>query len=335
MIKIAKLISLALIVLILSSLLYFFIGKAPKPKNIVWGVNFSQMQAENLGLDWKQTYTAILQDLNVKNIKLHTQWDFVEGKKDNFYFNDIDWQIAQAGRYNAKIIYVVGMKTGRWPECHIPEWAQDLSKQQQQEELLKYVEKVVLRYKDEKSIKYWQVENEPLFKFGECPWYDKEFLKKEVQLVKSLDPTRQIIISDSGEFSLWIDSAKIGDILGVTLYRRVWTNITDNYGFYWTSIFPPVSYWKKAQLVNNIFHKKVIGVEFQVEPWTVKPLNEVSLKEQEKTMNLEKFKKNIEFAKSTGIDTFYLWGIEWQYWLKEKHNKPELWNETRKLFSSE
>jgi len=34
------------------------------------------------------------------------------------------------------------------------------------------------------------------------------------------------------------------------------------------------------------------------------------LEEQEKTMNLERFQKNIEFAKRTGLDTFYLWGAE-------------------------
>ena len=52
-----------------------------------------------------------------------------------------------------------------------------------------------------------------MFKFGECPsWYYKndDFLKKEVALVKSLDPSRQIIISDSGEQSTWFGAAKVG-----------------------------------------------------------------------------------------------------------------------------
>ena len=49
-------------------------------------------------------------------------------------------------------------------------------------------------------------------------------------------------------------------------------------------------------------------------------------------MNLEQFKKNIEFAKKTGLKEFYLWGAEWWYWMKEKQNKPEIWNEAKKLF---
>jgi len=49
-------------------------------------------------------------------------------------------------------------------------------------------------------------------------------------------------------------------------------------------------------------------------------------------MDIEQFRKNIEFAKNTGIDTFYLWGAEWWYWLKEKQNDSRIWNEARNLF---
>lgn len=330
--RIIKIFLLTFTVFFLAFMFYLFFGRTPSQKSITWGVNFSQMQAESLGLDWKKTYLAVLEDLGAKNIKLHTQWDFVEGKKDNFYFNDIDWQINQAQKQGAKLIYVVGMKTGRWPECHLPEWAENLSKQEQQKELLKYVKEIVLKYKNQKSIIYWQVENEPLFRFGECPWHDKEFLKKEVALVKSLDPTRQVIISDSGELSLWLNSADIGDVLGVTLYRKAWTPIVGNYGFYWSSIFSPTIYWMKTQLVNQFFNKKVICVELQSEPWTTKPFIEVSLSEQEKLMNLAQFKNNIAYARGTGFDEIYLWGTEWWYWLKEKHQKTEIWEEAKKLF---
>ena len=58
---------------------YFFVGKAQEAENITWGVDFSQMQAQSLKLNWKNVYLAILDDLGAKNIKLHTQWDWVEG----------------------------------------------------------------------------------------------------------------------------------------------------------------------------------------------------------------------------------------------------------------
>lgn len=314
---------------------YFFVGKAKVQKDIIWGVDFSQMQAEALKLNWKQTYSAIIDDLGAKNIKLHTQWDFVEGKKGKYFFDDIDWQVSQAEQNNVKLIYVLGLKTGRWPECHVPEWAEILSKDEQQQELLNYVRQVVLRYKSSGAIAYWQVENEPLFPFGQCPeWYykDNKFLEREIALVKSLDSSRPIIVSDSGEQSIWFGVAKNADLVGITIYREVWAHITDGWGFYLKSFLSPVTYWRKASLINRIFGKKVICIELQAEPWVSKPFYNVSLAEQAKTMNLALFEKNVKYAKETGLDTFYFWGAEWWYWLKTTQNQPQIWDEAKKLF---
>lgn len=334
--KILIIFAVALIVLGIILFCYFFIGKAPQAQNITWGADFSQMQAESLGLNWEEAYWDIIYDLSVKNIKLHTQWDWVEGKKNSYYFSDIDWQIQLAEKAGVKIIYVLGLKSGRWPECHVPSWAEALSKQDQQDEILEYIKQIVLRYKDSKAIAYWQIENEPFFKFGECPdwYYDKgNFLKKEVELVKLLDPSRQIIISDSGEQSSWFKSARAGDIVGITMYREVWAHITEGFGFNLKSFLSPVTYWRKALIINKLFGKKVICIELQAEPWASEPFSNIPLADQGKTMNLELFKENIEYAKKTGLDTFYLWGAEWWYWLKTQRNQPSIWNEAKTLFN--
>lgn len=325
-----KRILLILLVFLLLFAGYLFIGTPPLAKEITWGVSFSQKHTENFGLNFKDTYLALLDDLKVRNIKLITQWDLIEPEEGDYNFEDLDWQIKEAENRGAKILLVIGMKTGRWPECHIPEWAKNLNKEEQQKEILKMIEEVVLRYKDRVSVGAWQVENEPFFPFGECPWVDKNFLKKEIDLVKSLDTQkRPILISDSGEGSFWVNAAKLGDIVGTTLYKKVWFRQLGNYIYY---PFPPTFYWRKAQLIEKIFNKKVVVVELQAEPWGPKLLYESPLEEQEKTMNLERFKANIEFAKKTGLDEFYLWGGEWWYWLKEKQGQPEIWNEARKLF---
>ena len=256
----------------------------------------------------------------------------MEGEKGRYYFDDIDWQIKEAESRGVNLIYVVGMKTGRWPECHLPNWALNLQKQEQQEEILEYIKKAVLRYKNQKSIIAWQAENEPFFKFGECPWYDKNFLIEEVKFIKSIDSTRPVIVSDSGEYSSWFTAAKIGDIVGTTIYRKVWVHLTDKYGFYTSIFFPPQSYWIKAQIVKKLFNKEVINVELQAEPWVRNVFADIPLEEQEKTMDLKQFKRNIEFAKNSGLSTFYLWGGEWTYWLKKTQNKPEIWDEAKKLF---
>jgi len=227
------------------------------------------------------------------------------------------------------MIMVIGMKTGRWPECHIPEWAKGLSKEEQQERVLKLIREIVLRYKNSGVIWAWQVENEPFFYFGKCPWKDKDFLRKEIELVKSLDSARPVIMSDSGEFSLWFKVASLGDIIGTTLHRKVWFKEIKSYISY---PFPPVYYWRRSKLIEKFFKKEVICVELQAEPWGPEVSYNIPIEEQRKTMDLKQFRKNIEFAEKTGLKTFYLWGSEWMYWMKENQNNPEIWNEAKKLF---
>ena len=309
---------------------FFSIGNSPKAEKITWGVNFSQKHTQNLGLDWKKTYLALIDDLGVKNIKLAVYWDLVEPQKGEYDFSDLDWQIKIAEQKEVKLMPVIGMKVPRWPECHIPQWAKNLKKEEQQEEITEMLKEIVLRYRGSTSIIRWQIENEPFFPFGECKWSDKDFLKKEIDLVKSLDEQkRPIVISDSGEGSFWITAAKLGDVVGTTIYRKVWSTQLKVYVDY---PFSPVFYWRKAEIIKKFFNKKVICVELQAEPWGPQLLYGSPLAEQEKTMNPGQFQKNIEFAEKTGFDEFYLWGSEWWYWLKEKQNKPEIWNEAQKLF---
>lgn len=332
--KTLKTVLLLFLLLILFFAGYFFIGKPPQAEKIIWGITFSQKHAEQLGLDWKAAYLSLLDDLQVKNLRIVAQWDVFEPEEGKYNYDDIDWQIEKAQQREAKIILIMGMKTPRWPECNIPEWAKKLGKSQQQEKILKMLGKIVLRYQNSSAIRYWQVENEPFFSFGNCPWADKKFVKKEVELVKSLDEKkRPILITESGELSTWFGAARIGDIVGTTMYRQTWWHKAG--GFYTRYPFQPVYYWRKAQLIKKIFNKKVICVELQAEPWGPQLLYDLLLEEQKKTMNLEQFQKNVEFARKTGLDEFYLWGVEWWYWMKEVQGQPEVWQEAKNLFMNQ
>jgi len=311
-------------------LIYFFVGTPPQSNNYFFGVDFHQEHSQLLGLDWKENYLALLDDLKVRNLKIASQWDLIEKEKDQYDFSDLDWQVQEAEKRGAKILLVLGMKTGRWPECHIPLWAKKFSKEDLEKEILEILKETVLRYQNSETILMWQVENEPFFPFGECPFTDKKFLAKEIKLVKDLDPLkRPVIVSDSGEGSLWLNAGYYGDIVGTTMYKKVWFSQFQTYLDY---PFPPIFYWRKAKIIDLLFKKKVIVIELQAEPWGPKLLYDIPLKEQEKTMNLEQFRHNIEFAKKTGFDTIYLWGGEWWFWLKKKENKPEIWEEARKIF---
>lgn len=325
-----KKIMLWFLIFLLLIFIFFFVGKPSEAEEISWGVNFSHKHAEFLGLDWQETYLALVDELGVKKIKLAVPWDWIESEKGEYDFENLDWEVKVAEEKGVELLLVIGMKTPRWPECHIPSWAHSLSKEEQQESILEMLEQIVLRYRDYKTVQAWQVENEPFFPFGECPWVDIEFLKKEIELVKRLDSAdRPVIVSDSGEGSFWIQAAQHGDIVGTTMYRKVWFQ---QIGFYLSYPLPPAFYNRKAKIIETLFGKKVICVELQAEPWGPTLLYDSPLSEQKKTMNLEQFKKNIEFARKTGFDEFYLWGAEWWYWMKEKQGRAEIWQEAQKLF---
>jgi len=325
-----KIILIVLFVLILVILGFFFVGSSPIQEKQTFGVNFSQKHAQSLGLDWKETYTALVEDLGVKDIKIASYWDLIELEDGKYDFRDLDWQLEVAEGKGVNVMLVLGMRTPRWPECHLPEWAKGLDKGKQQEEILELIREIILRYKDFDAISIWQVENEPFFPFGECVWSDPEFLKKEVALVKSLDPkTRPVLISDSGEGSFWFRASSIGDVVGTTMYRKVWVWQLKTYVTY---PLLPVFYWRKAQIIDKLFNKEVICVELQAEPWGPELLYTSPLSEQEKTMNLERFQNIVSFAKKTGLKKFYLWGAEWWYWMKEINGQGDIWEEAGKLF---
>lgn len=328
LVKTLQYIGFGILVVVVAGVLYLFVGSATPAAHITWGVNFSERHSMSFGLDWKAVYVALLDDLGAKDIKTLMGWDLLEPTRDSFTFQDLDFQTREAERANAELIVVIGMKTGRWPECHIPEWAKGLSKEEQQEEILELLTATVTEFKSSPAIMAWQVENEAMFPFGDCPWYDTAFLKKEVALVKSLDPVHPVIVSDSGEVPLWWKAATIGDIVGTTLYRTVWFTQLDRYLNY---PLPPVFYGRKAALVKALFGKDVWNVELQAEPWGQTLLYDLPLEEQRKTMTPEKFAPIVEYARQTGLDTFYLWGAEWWYWMREKHNDPGMWDAAEAL----
>ncbi len=316
---------------ILLIIAFFFVGKSPVKKEPEWGVTFSKKYAEDLNLDWKETYLALINDLNVKKIRIPFYWDLIEKEKDVYDFKNTDWILEEALEKEVEIIPVIGIKVPRWPECHVPEWAKELSQEEQQKEILDLIQEIVPRYKNYTNISYWQIENEPFLDFGNCPWYDKSFLLKEIELVRKLDPETPILVSESGELSTWFPASRIADIVGTTMYRQTWWHRAG--GFYFRYPITPVHYYRKSLLVDWFFKKEVICVELQAEPWGPAPTYVISLEQQEESMSLKKFKENIDYARKTGLPEFYLWGAEWWYWMKETHNQPEFWEEAKSLFN--
>ncbi len=211
----------------------------------------------------------------------------------------------------------------------MPDWATSLDEKSQQASILNLISEIIKQYKNLNNLYAWQVENEPFLPYGECPKLDVDFLDKEIELVRSLDLKHPIIITDSGELSIWLRAAKRADIFATTMYRIIWNKYTG----YVKYPLPPQFFWLKANLVQLFYPKKPIIVsELQAEPWGPKLNYELPIEEQFKSMNLKQFYDNIEYARKVGFSEVYLWGAEWWYWMKEKYQDDSFWNYAKTLF---
>ncbi len=292
-----------------------------------FGVTFSTKFCSELGLEWKEVYSAIIDDLQVKEIRLPIYWDQIEKTEGVYDFSDYDYIIQEGAKRNVKFIANIGWRLPRWPECHAPEWATKQNLISTQSEAVKMLEAVVNHYKDNQAIIVWQLENEPFFDaFGVCPPSDEEFFKRELDLVKKLD-NRPVMVSATGELSWWRKEAKYGDLFGSTVYRVVW----GPYSGYLRYPLPAWFYRFKAYLVD-IKEKSRYVVELQAEPWVPKgKMIYLSPIESNKSFNISQFRANLQYAININFEKTYLWGVEWWYF-QYKNNNKSYWELARTLF---
>lgn len=295
---------------------------------IQWGITFSKKQSEFLGLDWKENFQSILRDLKPRNLRLIAYWDEIEKNRNEFNFGDLDWQLTEAQKAGSQIILVAGLKVPRWPECHMSEWAGSLKTEEREKALNVYLQEVVNRYKNNPEIAVWQVENEPYLHFGECPGRGKNFLSKEIETVKSIDPSRPVLITDSGELGLWYKAARQGDIFGTTMYRKIYPAYLGPLLGVIEYPLPPSYFRQKEKLIRKIIgnaDKKFIVSELQAEPWGKTQIPQIPYAEQLKIFSPQYFADTLSYAKAAGFDEYYLWGAEWWYYMKSKYNNDQYW----------
>jgi len=330
-----KLFKLILLIALVAGAIWYFGRNTADPKRkIEWGVTFSKLFAGQMNIDWKQAYIGILDDLKIRNLRLVAYWPEIEKTPDKYDFSDLDWQINEADKRGAQVVLSLGMRLPRWPECHIPSWVGRQSSEQNaslndqgRQQLLTYIENTVAHYKDNSAVAYWQVENEPFLNFGICPKVDQAFLDEEIALVKKLD-SRPILISDSGELSIWYYAAKRGDIFGTTMYRWVENKYIGQYKY----PIPPAFFRLKEKIIRLFVgsQKPFWVIELQGEPWQSAQIYDTSVNDQLKSLNLEEFKGIIDYAKQTGFSKYYLWGVEW-WWSLKQNNHPEYWEYVKEL----
>jgi len=321
------------------------------------GTTFSPRQNEYLGQDWKKAYISIL-EMGFDVIRLAAYWNVIEKEKDVYNFKALDWQIKEAKKRKIPVVLVVGMKAPRWPEYHIPEWllaevdlkpGQEIGKNPTLgERTLKFIKKTVNRYKNKPAVGYWQVENEPLGRFGPHFWWiGEEFLAQEVSLVRKLDPGgRPIVITAEtypNNFIRFImglipprtpirDAMQLCDILGINIYPAVGKKFWRFNYYIRTRQLERLRYFSKLIKQAKRCGKKVWITELQAEPWEAGKLVH---KSPERPVSIwpDMIQTTFTEMKTLGIDAVFLWGAEYWYFRKTRYGDVAWWQQAADILN--
>ena len=304
-----------------------------QPLNL--GASFIPDYAESLGLNPEQAFSALVNDLHIKNFRLVSYWSDIKPSPGQYNFSQLDSEFATADAAHAHITLTLGLRQPGWPECHPPNWVNTAGPiSQWQPQLEQFMTTVINRYKHNPALANYQLENEYFLKgFGTCNNQTRERFVSEDNLVQKLDSAHPIIIGRSNNALGFPVGQPQPDEFSISIYRRVWDgNFSHRYLEY------PQPSWLYAFLagVQKIFlHKNMIIGELQAEPWPPhgQTIPQVNLAEQNKSFNAKRFQDTIKFGEATGMKTIYFWGAEYWYYRLTVLHDPDVWNVAKQAFA--
>ena len=295
-------------------------------KEFKFGATFIPRYARYFEIDPEQTMDAMIYDLNIRHFRLVSYWDDIEKSPGKYDFTELDWQFKKLEKVGGTVSLAIGLRQPRWPECHIPAWHKNQPKDQWYPDLKQFIGTVVDRYKTSPALRSYQLENEFFLKvFGKCPDFTRERLVDEFNFVKQKDPHHTLIVSRSNNALGFPLYAPTPDVSAVSIYKRVWDKtLTKRYFEY---PFPAWFYAFLAGGTKILIGKDMIVHELQAESWGPDVgIKEMSIEEQNKSLNAERLRDRIRYGKATGMREIDLWGVESWYWRKIKLGDSSLWN---------
>lgn len=273
-----------------------------------YGVSFSVKQCRNFGLNPHETLDWLINQ-GWRRFRLMSYWDEHEKQQGVYEFTELDWQIKAVEKAGGVFSLCIGVKQPRWPEYHWSNWALQLSKSDRDAALLRYLERVVQRYKSSSSLIMYQLENEALLRgFGEHIDIDRGRLRAELNLVKRLDPDHMVAMSTSNGWGVPARRPR-PDVVGFSYYPVMYKK-----GKYRKTIQKSWLHRLRKAVIENILGTPVFIHELQCEPWGPEAIWKMGKKEQYKSMNPQQIEKNIVEAKKIGSYPIDIWGAEWWYW---------------------
>lgn len=302
-------------------------------KPMTYGVSFSTKYADELGIDGRDAYRSLLGDMDFTKVRLMSYWDRIEPREGEFAFEELDWQFDQANQHGVTVSLALGYRQPRWPECHPPTW---IDRDDFRDELVRYLEAVVVRYRDHPALDNFQLENEVANRhFGECDEFpfDKQLLTRESRLVKQLAPDVPLVINASNQAGVPL-IGNTADKVGFSIYRVAHLDYGpyDGYWSYWYT--PAIWHSFRAELVERWVDVPVFVHELQLEPWGPTATAELSIEKQNESMPVDQIRASLDYVDRTNITEAYLWGGEWWYWRKEHLEDPSVWNTVKERVES-
>lgn len=219
----------------------------------------------------------------------------------------------------------------------MPDWARNKSATVWAPQLAQQMKAVIARYKDSPSLQGYQLENEYFLRgFGNCESIagsmTRQRLVDEYNLVKRADPAHPVIIGRSNNALGFPVGQPQPDEFSISVYKRVWdAGVTHRYLEYpWPAWF----YGFLAGTQKIFLGKDMMIAELQAEAWPPdsKFITEISLAEQNKSLDAKRLEARFEFGKDTGMRQINLWGGEYWYYRKQILHDDSLWKVAQKEF---
>jgi hypothetical protein len=310
------------------------------------GVSFSCRQARYLGDNCTSAFAALLQDLNVRHVRLSLFWSDTEPAPGTFDFSEADSLIAMASAHGADVLLTLGIKSQRYPEVYLPAWLADESRLKEgtvldqvpgvRDAALSYVAAAVDHFAANQAVTAWQVENEPFIKNFQTidGWtVSPAMTRDEAALVRSRDLLRRPVVVTHSAWTVydraWKDALAAGDVLGENVFtKKAW--LRDWWYFFPYQMGPFVPNLPGQASAARTAGKQLWITELQAEPEERRSL--VSLDPAEaRSISPHLLRGNLDLARRSGATRVYFWGAEWWYH-EHAAGRDGLWDAARHLF---
>jgi hypothetical protein len=329
-------------------------ARAPLPPVKV-GASFSPQRAQALGLDYQVAFQRLLA-MRFRLIRLSAYWSEIDASG----YGDLDWLMSQAQRAHQPVVLSVGMKGLGWPEFFVPDSllpaggipeGHDVAEVDDlRQAALAFVDETVRRYRDNRALYAWQVENEPFNRAGpERWWIDPGFVREEMDGVRLLDHhDRPLILNSFSHFNLLFDQASNRDGLDLTQLLGFGgdTAVKDSLGLLahgdvmGLDVYTAIGYrflgvdhlsradsdWpdrlEKLRQTAQRRGRQAWITEAQAEPWEASP----DTYSDPRSTSPAQIRSLFQDLKEAGFNTILLWGSE--YWLWRSGQGDQRWIDT-------